>query len=274
MKRKWSLLILGVAFLFVLMPFLFWYSTTFRRTLTDAEIGQYLGDRVHPRKAQHALSQIADRILSPDPAVREAAKHWYPEVVEASRSPIDELRITAAWVMGQDNTATEFHSALLALLGDPHPMVRRNGALSLIRFGKDSTGRAIILAMLEPHTVLAQQTGVLERRLKPGDVVNPGTLVGHIRQDRKKIEIRAQVPGTVEKWIAAEGSAVNPGDPLLTFSPSSEIAWEALRALYFIGLPEDLPAVERYARGYSDMPESVHQQAALTARAIRQRQGK
>lgn len=253
------------------MPFLFWYSTTFRRPLTDDQISQYLADRAHPRKCQHALSQIADHILSSDSGVRNSAKNWYPQVLTLSRSPIDELRVTAAWVMGQDNRSTEFHSALLSLLNDPHPMVRRNAALSLIRFDKDPSGRAIILGMLEPFKVLSPQAGTLSRRLKQGDLVNPGTLLGRIQQGQARTEIRAQVPGTLDAWIAADGSAVAAGDPLLSLSPSAEMVWEALRALYFVGQPEDLAPVERYIRGYADMPESARQQAALTARAIRQR---
>ncbi|HXN21280.1 MAG TPA: HEAT repeat domain-containing protein [Candidatus Dormibacteraeota bacterium] len=274
MKRKWPLLILAVAFLFVLMPFLFWYSTTFRRPLTDEQISAYLADRAHPRKAQHVLSQIADRILSPDPAVRNAAKKWYPHVIELSHSPIEELRVTSAWVMGQDNGSQEFHAALLTMLNDPHPMVRRNAALSLIRFDKDAAGRAVIVAMLEPSRVLSPQSGILSRRLKPGDQVNPGTLLGHIQQGQVRTEIRAQVPGTVDAWVAIDRSRVTAGDPLLALSPSPEIVWEALRALYFMGQPEDLPLAERFIRGNPDMPDSVRQQAALTAHAIRQRQGK
>jgi biotin carboxyl carrier protein len=255
------------------MPFLFWYSTTFRRPLTDEQISHYSTDRSHPRKAQHALSQIADRILSPDPAVRNAARKWYPQVIELARSPIDELRVTAAWVMGQDNGSQEFHLALLTMLNDPHPMVARNAALSLIRFHKDATGRAVIVAMLEPFKVLSPQSGILSRRLKPGDQVNPGTLLGHIQQGQARTEIRAQVPGMVDAWIAIDGSSVTAGDPLLTLAPSAEMVWEALRALYFVGQPEDLPLAERFIRGNPDMPDSVRQQAALTARAIRQRQG-
>lgn len=254
------------------MPFLFWYSTTFRRSLTDEQISQYLADRGHPRKAQHALSQIADRILSPVPAVRDAAKKWYPQVVELSHSPIDELRVTAAWVMGQDNSSPEFHSALLAMLDDPHPMVRRNAALSLIRFDKDPAGRAVIDGMLEPFKVLSPQPGVVARRLKAGDQVNPGTLLGHLRQGQTKTELRAQVPGVLDTWIAADGATVAAGDPLALISPSAEIVWEALRALYFVGQPADLPLVERYARGSAEMPDTVRQQAMLTARAIRLRQ--
>ena len=74
--RRWLLLILATAFLFVLMPFLFWESTWFGRPLTDQQIEKNLADRAHPRKAQHALSQIADRIMSPNPGVRASAKVW------------------------------------------------------------------------------------------------------------------------------------------------------------------------------------------------------
>jgi hypothetical protein len=77
----------------------------------------------------------------------------------------------------------------------------------------------------------------------------------------------------VDAWIAIDGSSVTAGDPLLTLAPSAEMVWEALRALYFVGQPEDLPLAERFIRGNPDMPDSVRQQAALTARAIRQRQG-
>jgi hypothetical protein len=39
-------------------------------------------------------------------------------------------------------------------LQDHNPMVRRNAALALVRFG-DSTGRAEIRSMLRPETVAA-----------------------------------------------------------------------------------------------------------------------
>src|ERR1700685_2826341 len=43
----------------------------------------------------------------------------------------DELRVTSAWVMGQDNQAPEFRAALVKQLADANPMVQRNAALSL-----------------------------------------------------------------------------------------------------------------------------------------------
>ena len=274
-SRRWLWVILVTAFLFVLMPFLFWQSTWFGRPLTDAEIEKNLADREHSRKAQHALSQIADRLGSRDPAIRGSARRWYPQVVALSGSPVDELRLTAAWVMGQDNTAAEFRAALLRLLGDPHPMVRRNAALSLVRFG-NSSGRTVILSMLEPYSVLALHSGNFRQRLKPGDAVNPGTLVARIEEGDLKIEVRSLVPGKLARWLAQDGAPVKLGEATALLEPSQEMVWEALRALYLIGEMEDLPAVERFAvaarfgPGAGFRPE-ILEQARLTTAAIRTR---
>ncbi len=273
LSRRWLYAILITAFLFVLMPFLFWRATWFGQSLSNAEITKYLADREHPRKAQHALSQIADRIASRGPAGRATVEQWYPQVIALSSSNVDELRITSAWVMGQDNTNGEFHAALLKLLRDPHPMVRRNAALSLVRFG-DASGRTEIRAMLEPYLVTASRAGTLAQRLKPGDTVNPGTLLGRIRAGQEEMEIRCQVPGVLERWLASTGANVNPGDPLAAISPSANEAWEALRALYLVGETEDIPVIQRYARGEPGIPDAVRRQAVLSAEAIRTRDRK
>jgi hypothetical protein len=257
-----------VAFLFVLMPFLFWQSTWFGRPLTDEDIARNLADAEHPRKAQHALSQIADRIVARNPE----AKKWYPQVVALAGHKMDEIRLTAAWVMGQDNAAPEFHEALRRLLADPNPMVRRNAALSLVRFG-DAAGRPEILAMLRSYAVPSPEAGVLLQRLKPGDTVNPGTLLGRIRIGETDQELRSPVPGTVERWPAADGSSIQRGEAAVLVAPSPEMVWEALRALVLIGLPEDLPEVDRFARPVEGMPEMIARQAELAARAIRSRSG-
>src|SRR5580692_7533319 len=82
--KKWLIAILILTFAFVLMPFLLWYMTTFTRPLSDADMAAYFADTLHPRRAQHALSQIADRIMSPNPGIRLSAKPWYPEVIKFS----------------------------------------------------------------------------------------------------------------------------------------------------------------------------------------------
>jgi biotin carboxyl carrier protein len=270
MAKKWLVAILVLTFAFVLMPFLLWYMTTFTRPLNDADLATYFQDTAHPRRAQHALSQIADRMMSPNSGIRDSAKIWYPEVIRFSEKGSDELRVTAAWVMGQDNQSPEFHAALLRQLADVNPMVQRNAALSLVRFA-DPAGHALIAGMLGPYTAAAQRTGVLSIRLKPGDVINPGTLLAHIAVGNDKTEVRSDVPGTIRQWIPSDNAQVKTGDPLLLVDPSPGMVWESLRALFLIGQKEDLPAVNPYVRGAEEMPPQIQQQAALTAREISSR---
>src|SRR6202158_2669383 len=264
---KWLVGILVLTFAFVLMPFLLGYMTTFSRPLTNGERGKYFPDPVTPRRAQHALSQVADRIVSPNPAIRESAKPWYPEVVKSAAQGSDELRVTAAWVMGQDNQSSEFHAALLKQLTDANPMVRRNAALSLVRFA-DPSGHDVIAGMLAPNSIAAPRSGTLATRLKPGDVINPGTMVAHVAASGQAIEVRTDVPGTMSQWLVPDGAQVQAGQPIVVVDPSPEIVWESLRALYLIGQNADAPAVNRYARGIEGMPPQIQKQATLTARAI------
>lgn len=272
LKRRWLFLILALTFLFVLMPFLFWQATWFGKPLNDVQLEKSLSDREHPREIQHALSQLADRILSRDPLTRDSARRFYPRVIEIAQTGQDELRLTTAWVMGQDNSVPDFHQELLRLLQDPNPMVRRNAALALVRF-HDASGLPEIRSMLQPYTVTAPSgPGALDERLKPGDAINPGTLVGRIENGaQSRTELRSQIPGTIDRWLVSDKSSVAPGQPLLLVNPSGDEIWEALRALYLLGEPQDLPAVEEFARGSGQFPANVRQQAELTATAIRSR---
>jgi hypothetical protein len=280
MKRRWMVAVLVLTFLFVLMPFLFWQATWFGKPLTTDEIQKALADSEHPREIQHALSQIADRILAPDQAARASARQFYPEVMRIAETGTPELRLTAAWVMGQDNTVPEFHERLLQLLRDGSPMVRRNAALALVRFG-DPSGLDEIRSLLAPYSMASPFSGTLATRLQTGDAVNPGTLLGRIQtggalssqgSGEEEMEVRADVPGQVNRWLAPDGSAVEQGQPLLLIDPSPAEVFEALRALYLIGQPQDLPAVEQFIRGGEAVPPNVRQQAQDTATAIRARQ--
>jgi hypothetical protein len=275
LKRRWLFVILALTFLFVLMPFLFWQATWFGKPLDNAQLAKSLDDRANPREVQHALSQLADRILAPSPAVRDSARPFYPQVVQIAQTGQDELRLTAAWVMGQDNSGPGFHEELLSLLQDPNPMVRRNAALALVRF-HDAAGIAEIRSMLSPSNVAAPQAGALEQRLKPGDAINPGTLVGRIESrntsGNTKIELRSQIPGTIDRWLVPDKSSVAPSQPVLLVDPSNDEIWEALRALYLIGDAQDLPMLDNITRGVGgDVPLRVRQQAEVSASAIRSR---
>jgi hypothetical protein len=266
-RKRSPLLLTVLAVLFVLVPALFWHQTWFGRPLTNQEIEKQLGDREHPRKAQHALSQIADRILKGDETVRPV----YPRVASLASHPDDNIRATAAWVMGQDNRALEFHQALLKLLRDPQVMVRRNAALSLVRF-QDASGRAEIKGMLTPYGVRSGAGGTLSIQLAAGHPVGRGTLLARVKQDGgAESEVRSPFAGRVDRALAADGSRVAAQQEVILVSPDPSQVWEALRGLYLVGQSEDLPAVESYARPQANTTDQIRRQAVQTAQSIRAR---
>jgi biotin carboxyl carrier protein len=258
---KAYLLITLFALLLVLFPFLFWYYTWFGRPLTARDIDDYFADKSHPRHAQNAMVQLSDRLVR-----HENVSRWYPRVVEQASAPNLELRETAAWLMGQDPTYAPFHEALLRLIHDPEPMVRRNAATALAAFA-DGAGRPELVAMLQPYSVLAPIGGKLKYRLKLGDYVNPGTLVAHIGD----AEVRSAAPGDVLSLERADGDTVKPGDPLAELSADPNHVWEALRALLLVGQAPDLEAVQRFTRPAPGMPAKIIRQAEEAAQAIRDR---
>ncbi|HKR02029.1 MAG TPA: hypothetical protein VJT09_15220 [Pyrinomonadaceae bacterium] len=266
-RRKVSLPIVILAVLFVVVPFLTWYLTWFGRSLSDDDIGRYLGDERNVRHVQQALTQIEERIEKGD----ATSKRWYPQIVGLAGSQTVEIRKTVAWVMGQDNQSEEFHAGLLKLVADPHPAVRRNAAVQLVRF-RDASGRGELRAMLQPYNVVSPVEGTIASVLKAGVEVRENMLIARINGPKDlPVEVRSPLHGTLAQVVAPEGAQVRAGDTLLTLAPDEEFVYEALRALFLIGEKEDLAEVERFERGVEGMPERIKQQAAQTARAIRSR---
>jgi hypothetical protein len=259
--------ILILAVLFVVASFLAWYFTWFGRELSDAEVSNYLADEKHPRHVQHALLQIEQRMERGDPNV----KKWYPQLIVLSGNEEPEFRLTVAWLMGFDNKSAEFHQALLKLLQDGEPLVRRNAALALVRFN-DPTGRRELRAILEPYPVKASTEGLLASTLRQGAQVSRGALIGRIQQvDNKITEIRSPLSGTVGNVVAQNDSRVMQGDLLLTLKSDEQSVWEALRGLALIGEEDDLPAVQRYTQDPGSVAARIKEQATLTAKAIQSR---
>src|ERR1019366_8290622 len=254
-KKRWLYLILVVMFLFVLMPYLFGQVPWFAKPLNDKQMAQAFADTQHPRNAQHALSQVADRMENADPAVRASAKLWYPDAIAAASSSESALRSTSAWVMGKDPSVPEFHSTLQKLLVDSDPMVQRNAALSLVRFG-DVSGHDIIVSMLKPWVQTAPVEGKLSTRLTPGETVSVGTLIGRIENAGGKVEIRTKMPGTIDQWTVKDGTPVTANQPIAQLDPAADVVLNALAALYFIGHTDDVPAITPYLRGVPGMPLS------------------
>ena len=266
LSTRWTYIVVGLTLAFVLMPFLFWRATWFGGPLTDAQLAQALHGARGPHDVQHGLSSVADRIIRNDSAV----KQFYPQVIALAANPAPEIRTMSAWVMGQDNTAPDFHSALLRLLDDANPLVQRNAALALVRF-HDASGHAVIVGMLRATAVSAPYSGILKLRLKPGQTVNPGTLVAHVETQNGSREVRSEVPGTLNRWLVSDGANVSAGRPLAAIFPSDDAVWESLRALYLIGTSADLNAVAPYARQSADVTPRIAEQARLTMQEIRAR---
>ena len=257
--------ILVVAVLFVAATFLAWYFSWFGRGLTDADISKYLADEKNPRHVQHALLQIQQRMERNDPSART----WYPQVVALSGNPETEFRLTVAWLMGFDNKAPEFHEALLKLLKDPEPIVRRNAALALVRF-QDGSGREELVSVLRPYALQAPVDGVVTSSMHEGSIVARRTLLARVQEpDGKVVELRSPLPGRVEK-IVDNGSQVKRDEDLLSINSDEESVWEALRGLALVGTTEDLPVIQSYANS-NDVSRRVKEQADSTAKAIEHR---
>lgn len=257
---RWILLL---AILFVAATFLAWYFTWFGRELSNDDITKYLNDTDSPRHVQHALNQIQQRIERGD----ASAKNWYPQLVTLSTSREPQFRLTVAWLMGFDNKSPEFHEALKKLVGDPEPIVRRNAALALVRFG-DASGRGELLAVLRPYAVRAQVNGVVTSSLKEETEVSLGAILARIQQpDGTLAGLRSPLPGRVNKVLKPNGSQVAVGDELMTLNSDEDSVWEALRALALIGRKEDLPAIQSYADA-TNVSERIREQARLTVKRV------
>src|SRR6202140_1458132 len=176
MSTRNRLLFFLVAWLIVLMPFLFWWSTWFGRHLSNPQTAEYLNDDKHPRHIQPALVQLGQRMARHD----AAAAQWYPQLLRLAAHPVEEVRNTDAWVMGQDTAAPAFHETLLKMLQDSRPMVRRYPALSLVRFC-GAAGRAPIVALLQPASVAETHAGLITDIDKVATSVRQGCLIAKVQ---------------------------------------------------------------------------------------------
>ena len=258
--------ILLLASLFVAATFLAWYFSWFGRELSHDDISKYLVDEKNPRHVQHALLQIQQRMERGDPE----AKTWYPQLITLSGSSETEFRLTVAWLMGFDNQSEEFHQALLKLLRDQEPIVRRNAALALLRFN-DGSGREELLAMLRPYSVKAPVEGVVASSLHEGATVARRTLLARIQQPNGDVVgLRSPLPGKVSRVSKPNGSEVSRDDELVSLNSDEDSVWEALRGLALAGTKDDLALVQTYADS-SEVSGRIKEQAALTVKAISSR---
>lgn len=265
-KRPSNIWLIIVAALFIVVPFLTWYLTWFGRGLSDEELASYLVDAQNPRHIQHALLQVEARIENGD----ASAKKFYPQIVSASKNSVPEVRKTAAWVMGQDNKSEEFHQALLPLLKDNEPLVRRNAALQLVRFG-DASGREELRAMLQPFEAKSPIAGTLVGLLPEGSTIRAGAMLARIHDSASDLyEFRSPVDGKIAgPAVLKEGDQVAKGQTIARLLPDHTSIIDALRALAYVGTNDDLILVDDSQR--LDTSADITSQATQTTRAIRSR---
>src|SRR5437588_7780302 len=206
MSTGQRILFFVTAWLIVLMPFLFWWNTWFGRQLSDKQVSEYLHDDKKPRHIQHALVQIGERMSRRDASVTR----WYPDVARLASYPVEEVRNTDAWVMGEDTSVADFHEALLKMLNDSSLMVRGNVALSLVRFG-DATGRTQIRALLEPAKITALQPGRVIDTSKVGTPIHHGGIVAKLEKEGNTVEFRSLISGRLHDRFGNAGMCGTPG---------------------------------------------------------------
>jgi biotin carboxyl carrier protein len=266
MSTRHRVLFFVTAWFIAFMPILFWWNTWFGRNLSDKQVTAYLQDDRHPRHIQHALVQMGEHMSRHD----TATTRWYAELVRLATHPVEEVRNTDAWVLGQDTSGPGFHEALLKMLNDASPLVRGNAALSLVRYG-DATGRPQIVQLLQPVKIVAPIAGKVIDADRPGTAIRQGGLIAKIQDERQTEELRSPISGRIRNLFAQTGQTVSAGAEIATIDPAVDQAWEALRALYLVGQSEDLAAVTPYERDLPEIPDHVRQQAVLTDKAIRER---
>ena len=158
------------------------------------------------------------------------------------------------------------------LVTDSDPMVRRNAALALSRFG-DSAGRDEMRGMLQAYRLTTDHAGVITNRLEPGDAFDAGALLVRVQPGEQEgaLDVRAPLPGIVDRQLRADGDRVAAGDEVTVIRPESTHVLQALAGLYLVGTSEDIELVQPYQRPRDGLSVQVARQARLTLEKIRER---
>ncbi len=263
---KSQLLLVAILLVCTVLPSMFWHDVWFGRVLDDWELGEYLADEASPRRIQHALAQLGERMDRGE----ELLDVWPQRVLDLTKHGQVEIRTLSAWVMGKGTDQPLFRQKLLQMLSDPHPLVRRNAALSLVRFG-DSSGRPELQAMLGSFVVESPFEGKLSFLVEEQDWAESGSGIARITTQAGVEDVDAPVSGQVESRLVSDDSQVKGGAKLLVLLPDPEHVWESLRAFYLVGTLEDLPLIESL-RERKEYGESLQRQIELTREAILERE--
>lgn len=245
-----------------------WYSSSFKRGLTDDQILERLSSDASPRDVQHALAQLEER-LSPR---YEGRERFRDAVVALVASEHVEIRRQVAWVMGRE-PADAYREGLARLLADDDAGVRLNAACSLSNFN-DPRARPTLLNGLRAFDVPAPASGNLDIRVKAGEPASLGAALGVVEAGDETFDLRTPMNGFVERLPKGKSGSVNKGETVLVIAPDSKVIRNVLVALRFVGTLEDVARLTPYAEG---TVERIGEEAAAEARtaiAAIQKRGK
>jgi len=259
-------IILVIAWIVALVPFLFFRETWFSRPLSDQQVGEYLHSDHKPDQIQYALSQIGQRMSRHDASVTI----WYPDLLRLCSHRSEDVRIEDAEAMSNDPSRGDFHEALLRMLRDQSRAVRLRAALALVRFGDDA-GHKEIVDSLAPWALETDSDGRVNYLARVGSSVRRGAVIAEVMTPAGSATFRTPVSGRVQYVSVRVNDPISKGTELLSIAPNAQQVMASLVALYQIGLPEDLPIIAGFQQLLPDMPQRVTQQAVLTERAIRER---
>lgn len=264
--KFYSLLTMVVVAACVILPVMFWRGTWFGRRLTDEQLTSYLASTDQPRKLQHALTEITERIDKGD----GPTDSYYPAITALVEHNNWQVRNTAAWVMGWDHEYDGFHGALLKMLNDSVLVVRQNAALALINFG-DAAGKPIILAMLKSTPAISPADGNACDLLPVDAPVRADLVIGHVdRPNDTPIDLKSPISGRIGKCFVQDGDDVSKGETVLEITPGEAQITQALQALALVGDDSDLAAIEE-AKSAKTATQRLQEQAAIAERKIRER---
>jgi hypothetical protein len=131
------------------------------------------------------------------------------------------------------------------------------------------------VGLLQPARITTPVAGRIADSDRPGTSIREGGLIAKLAASGSPqiVEIRSPIPGRIRS-VAQTGASLGQGAEVAVVDPATEQVWEALRALYLIGQPDDIPAIQPYERDLPDIANDVRQQAAQTDKAIRARNEK
>ncbi|MAB88314.1 MAG: hypothetical protein CMJ90_02500 [Planctomycetes bacterium] len=243
-----------------------WFSSSFKRDLTDDEILARLEPGVSPRDVQHALSQLEGR-LGPSYEGRDRFREPLVALVD---SEYVEIRRQIAWVMGRE-PAEVYREGLARMLADNDAGVQLNAACALSNFN-DPRARPRLLAGLTSFEVAAPASGSLDIKVKAGDPASLGAALGVVETADGSVDVRTSMSGFVERLPRGNNGEVDAGEAVLVVAPDPKVVRNVLVALRFVGRLEDVSHIEPFASGaVTRMGEDVAEEARAAIAAIKGR---